>query len=93
MSLRSILVTPSLAAAVSGCPSAGSDTAAAEQRDTVLAAPSGATATEFARRADSLGALVPEREAEAAIAHGDLRFVGVCGYVCYPAGPDRRGHE
>jgi len=41
---------------------------------------------ELARRADSLAKLDPESEARRAIARGDLRFIGVCGYVCVPVG-------
>ena len=41
---------------------------------------------ELAQRADSLAKLDPEREARAAIAQGDLRFIAVCGYVCVPVG-------
>src|SRR6185437_1016774 len=41
---------------------------------------------ELAQRADSLAKLDPEREARAAIARGDLRFIAVCGYVCVPVG-------
>jgi hypothetical protein len=41
---------------------------------------------ELAHRADSLAKLNPEREARAAIARGDLRFIAVCGYVCVPVG-------
>jgi hypothetical protein len=40
----------------------------------------------LARRADSLAKLDPQREARAAIARGDLRFIAVCGYVCVPVG-------
>jgi hypothetical protein len=42
--------------------------------------------SDIARRADSLARLDPEREAGAAIARGDLRFIAVCGYVCIPIG-------
>jgi hypothetical protein len=41
---------------------------------------------ELASRADSLERLDPEREARAAIEHGDLRFLAVCGYSCMPVG-------
>jgi hypothetical protein len=41
---------------------------------------------ELASRADSLERLDPEREARAAIARGDLRFLAVCGYACMPVG-------
>jgi hypothetical protein len=43
-------------------------------------------APELAQRADSLAKLNPEREARAAIARGDLRFIAVCGYACVPVG-------
>ena len=41
---------------------------------------------ELAARADSLERLDPEREARAAIALGDLRFLAVCGFACIPVG-------
>ena len=34
------------------------------------------------RRADSLAALDPAREAAMSAARGDFRFVGTCGYAC-----------
>jgi hypothetical protein len=39
-----------------------------------------ARSPELAVRADSLARLDPKREARAAIARGDLRFIAVCGY-------------
>ena len=38
------------------------------------------------RRADSLGALDPSREAMAAIRRGDLRYLAVCRLTCVPIG-------
>ena len=40
------------------------------------------------RRADSLAALDPAKEVEKAIDRGDLRFIAVCGYACFPPGVD-----
>ena len=43
--------------------------------------------------ADSVVALVPEREFEKAVSRGDLRPIGVCGYACLSVGiePADRG--
>ena len=41
---------------------------------------------ELARRADSLVRLNPTREARAAIARGDLRFLAFCTDACRPVG-------
>src|ERR1044072_7082036 len=46
--------------------------------------PRAASDTEVVRRADSLFKLDPLSEARRAIERGDLRAVGVCGYVCRP---------
>jgi hypothetical protein len=42
------------------------------------------------RRADSLAALDPQRELEAALARGDRRFIAICGYACNPPGLTNR---
>jgi hypothetical protein len=42
------------------------------------------------RRADSIAALDPRREVDAALARGDKRFIGVCNYACAaPGAPNR----
>jgi hypothetical protein len=47
-----------------------------------------ARSPDLAARADSLAALDPAREVRAALARGDRRFVGVCGYACLAPGVD-----
>jgi hypothetical protein len=45
---------------------------------------------ELYRRADSLSALDPIREAQSAIARGDLRVLAICGYACESVGIEDR---
>ena len=48
-----------------------------------------ARSPDLSARADSLERLDPELEVQAAIARGDRRLVGICGYVCHPPGVPR----
>ena len=40
------------------------------------------------KRADSIEALNPATEVRKAIDRGDVRFIAICGYACYPPGVD-----
>lgn len=83
--LVAVLIVPLLA----GCRSEPRPIAAGADSVPPASSPRAGTAQrspDLARRADSLAALDPEQEARGAIARGDLRFVGVCGFACLPVG-------
>ena len=42
------------------------------------------------KRADSIEALDPATEVRKAIDRGDVRFIAICGYACFPPGVDLR---